>query len=206
MFRRIALLGLLIAVAQPSFAETWEIDGSHSNVGFKVRHMTVTWVRGQFSDVKGALKIDDADLAKMEAEATIGAASVNTQDKKRDDHLRNPDFFDVTKYPSIKFKSKRVTKDETGNLKLVGDLTIRDKTKEVTLNTSVTPAVKDPWGNMKRGLSATTQINRKDFGVSWNKSLDAGGLVVGDEVDVNIDLELISVAAKPAKGKAEKKG
>ena len=191
------------AVVAPAFAQTatWNIDTSHSAAHFAVRHMMVSTVRGDFGKTSGTIEFDGKDVKSIKAEATIDVATVDTRDPKRDEHLKSADFFDVAKFPTITFKSKRAEAAGPGKFKLVGDLTMRGVTKEVTLDVEgPTTAIKDQRGNSRVGATATTKINRQDFGVSWNRTLDAGGLVVGDEVTISIDLELIKPAV-PAAGK-----
>jgi polyisoprenoid-binding protein YceI len=174
-----------------AMATKWEIDPSHSTVKFKVKHLMVSNVYGSFSDLKGTIDLDEKTPAKTSAEITIGAASVNTENAKRDEHLKSPDFFDVTNHPTITFKTTKVTKDGKKKYKMAGDLTMRGVTKPITFNVDeVTDPVKDFQGGLRRGLSATAKLNRKDWGVSWNKSLDKGGLAVSENVDVTVDLEL----------------
>lgn len=199
-----ALFAVVAFVSSLSFAAEWEIDSAHSAAHFKVKHLLVSKVHGQFGDVKGKLTIDDKDSSKLTAEATIGVASVDTQDAKRDEHLKGADFFDVTKFPTMTFKSTKVTKNGK-KLKLIGDLTMHGVTKAVTLDAEVAAPVKDFAGNPRRGLSATTTINRKDFGITWNKVLDGGAIAVGDEVNVEIDLELMT-PSKPAAETKPKQG
>ncbi len=185
----------LVSLAAPRLADAaaWEIDASHSAVSFSVRHLMVSNVRGELGKVSGTINIDDKDITKSTVEATIEVAAINTRDAKRDEHLRSPDFLDVAKFPSITFKSTKVEKAGAG-LKVTGNLTLHGVTKEVVLSVEgPMPAVKDPWGNTKSGFTATAKLNRKDFGVTWNKTIDGGGMVVGDELSVTIDLE---VAAK----------
>jgi polyisoprenoid-binding protein YceI len=183
------ILGLL-ALASPTRAADYEIDGSHSHVGFSVRHMMVSSTRGEFGEVTGTVRLDEADLTRSKIEATIQAGSIDTRDAKRDQHLRSPDFFAVEQYPTITFRSTRIRRAGRSYL-VTGDLTIRGVTRQVTLTASApTPDVKDPWGGVRRGLTATAKLNRKDFGIRWNKTLDGGGLVVGDEVQVQLDIEL----------------
>lgn len=172
-------------------ASTWDIDASHSVAAFSVRHLMVTNVRGELGKVSGTINLDDKDVTKSTVEATIEVAAINTRDAKRDEHLRSPDFFDVAKFPNITFKSSKVEKAGAG-LKVTGTLTMRGVSKEVVLNVEgPAPAVKDPWGNTKSGFTATVKLNRKDFGVQWNKNLDGGGVVVSDEVNVTIELEVL---------------
>jgi len=175
-----------------SDAATWQMDPAHSSFQFKIRHLTVSNVKGDFSKFQGVAIIDDQDITHLKVEVAIDAASVNTGHTQRDEHLRGPDFFDVTKYPTITFVSKKVIKIDTNRLKVIGDLTIRGVTREITVDVEgPTQEVKDPWGNFRRGATATAKINRRDFGITWNKVLDTGGLVVGDEVNITIEVELV---------------
>ena len=170
---------------------SYEIDPSHSSASFKVRHLMVSNVRGELGAVTGRVVIDEADLSRSSVEATIDARGINTRDEKRDAHLRSPDFLDVEKYPTVTFRSKRVEAGKGGHLLVTGDLTMHGITRETALDVEpLSPEVRDPWGNTKRGISATVRLNRKDFEVSWNAALDGGGLVVGDEVSVTLEVEL----------------
>ncbi|OGQ01102.1 MAG: protein yceI precursor [Deltaproteobacteria bacterium RBG_19FT_COMBO_46_12] len=194
MKRYITPMMVLLFLAIPIFtdAATWQVDLAHSSFQFKIRHLTVSNVKGDFNKFQGVANIDDQNISHLKVEVAIDVASVNTGHAQRDEHLRGPDFFDVTKYPTITFVSKKVNKTETNRLKVIGDLTLRGVTREVTVDLEgPTPEVKDPWGNFRRGVTATTKINRRDFGLTWNKVLDTGGLVVGDEVDIYIEVELI---------------
>lgn len=189
----------VIAVALPgsAFAADYVIDPSHTSVGFTVRHLMVTKVRGSFEKVSGTVKYDPNEPEKIVIDATIDAASINTGEAKRDEHLRSPDFFDVAKHPTLTFKSKKAKVQGKGKLEVIGDLTIRGVTKEVTLQVEgLDQEIKDPWGNVRRGATATTRINRKDFGLAWNQVLETGGVMVGEDVDIQIDVELIRQAAK----------
>ena len=193
MRRRMMLAVAVICLAAPGFlhAAPWEFDPDHTGVHFKVRHLMVSSVRGEFEKVTGRIVYDESDVTKSTADITIDAASVNTRVAKRDEHLRSPDFLDVVKHPAITFKSKRVEKAGNGTLKMTGDLTIRGVTKEVALTVEgPSPSVKDPLGNTRVGGQASTKINRKDFGLVWNKTVETGGVVVGDEVDITIDVEI----------------
>ena len=194
MFNRALLaLPLAFAVSAPAVASasTWSVDASHSNVGFKVRHMMVSNTRGQFDKFEGTVELNDKDITKSKVNVSIDAASVNTENKKRDDHLRSPDFFNVAKFPKLTFVSTKVQKAGSG-LKVTGNLTIHGVTKSVVLEVEeITNAVKDPWGMTRRGLTASTKINRKDFGLGWNKALETGGVVVGEEVKISLEIELI---------------
>ena len=152
----------------------------------------VSNVKGDFTKVKGMVTIDEQNIANLKVDITIDAASVNTGHVKRDEHLRNADFFDVTKNPTITFVSKRIERTGTNTLKVMGDLTIRGVTKEIAVDVEgPTPEVKDPGGNFRRGATANAKINRQDFGIMWNRVLDAGGVVVGDEVNIYVEVELI---------------
>jgi polyisoprenoid-binding protein YceI len=177
-------------------AATYEIDAGHSQASFAVKHLMVTTVRGGFSKVTGKISWDPANPAAASAEAIIDVTTVNTQHAQRDEHLRNADFFDVASHPTMTFKSKKAEAAGEGKLKLTGDLTLRGVTKEVVLDVEgPTPEIKDPWGNTKIGATATTKINRQDFGLKWSKTLETGGLVVSDEVAITIDLELKKVGS-----------
>jgi polyisoprenoid-binding protein YceI len=194
MKRFIVTLIVLLPFAVPFFADaaTWQIDPDHSNFEFKIRHLMVSNVKGTFTKTRGVATIDDQDVTNLKVEATIDAASVNTGHAKRDDHLRGPDFFDVAKYPVITFASKKVTKVDAGRVQVTGDLTIHGITREIVMDVEgPTPEVKDPSGNFRRGATATGKINRKDFGLTWNRTLDAGGVVVGDDVTISVEVELI---------------
>ncbi len=188
----ISFLVLLLGIPVLVFGATYQIDPDHSNFQFKVRHMTVSNVKGEFKKMKGNAKIDDNNITGLTVEVNIDAASVNTDHAKRDDHLRSEDFFHVAKYPTITFVSKKVTKVDENRLKVIGDLTIRGVTKEIAVDVEgPTPEVKDPGGNIRRGATGTSKINRKDFGIAWSKVLDGGGLVVGDEVNISVEIELV---------------
>jgi len=192
---RIALTaGLAAALSLPAPAanSNWQIDPAHSSAQFSVRHMAISTVRGAFSKVTGTVVFDDKDVSKSTVEVTIDANSVDTRVPDRDNDLRSEKFFDVVHYPSITFKSKRVEQVAPGKLKVTGDLTIRGTTKEVVLDVEgPTAPMKDPWGNTRNAATATTKINRQDFGVKWNATLDNGGVVVGDDVSIIIDVELV---------------
>ncbi len=180
-------------VATPQAATTtWNVDPIHSVAEFKVKHMMISNVKGQFTGVSGVLSLDEANLTKSHVEATIDAASINTRDAQRDGHLKSPDFFDVEKFPTLSFKSTRVENAGGGELAVAGDLTIHGVTRNVVFTVEgPTPATKDPWGNTRVGLSATTKINRKDFGLTWNAALETGGILVGEEVTLTLDVEFV---------------
>lgn len=190
----IRTIAAVVTLAIPALASaaTWAIDTDHSNVGFKVRHMMVSNVKGEFAKYSGNVEIDDKDLTKSKVEVSIDASSINTGVAKRDDHLKSADFFDVAKYPTITFVSKRVQKAGNGKLKVHGFLTIHGVTKEAVLMVEgPTRAFKDPWGNVKRGASATTTINRKDYGLTWNAAIESGGVAVGEEITIALEIELL---------------
>jgi len=194
MKRYITLTIALFILFVPFFtdAATWQIDPDHSSFQFKIRHLTVSNVKGDFSKARGLVTMDDKNITNLMVELTIDASSVNTGHAKRDEHLRGPDFFDVIKYPTLTFVAKKVMKTDTNRLKVIGDLTIRDVAREITVDVEgPTLEVKDPWGNFRRGATATTKINRKDFGMTWNRVLDTGGLLVSDEVDIYVEVELV---------------
>jgi polyisoprenoid-binding protein YceI len=174
---------------------TYQIDTSHSAAQFKVRHMMIANVKGEFDKVSGTVQFDPANPAAASVEASIDTSTISTRDEQRDGHLKSGDFLDVEKFPSITFKSKKVTASGNDSFSVVGDLTIRDVTKEVVLTVEeLTGEAKDPWGNMRRGATAKTRINRKDFGMSFNVALEAGGFLVGEDVDLTIDVEMIHQA------------
>ncbi|WP_413612784.1 YceI family protein [Bdellovibrio sp. HCB-110] len=168
---------------------TWQIDTAHSSANFSIKHMMIAKVHGGFEKLSGTLQYDASDVTKSYIEASIDAASINTREAQRDGHLKSADFFDVEKYPTINFKSKKVERDGD-DLKVTGDLTIHGVTKEVVLDVEGPSAeMKDPYGNIKIGISATTKIKRKDFGLSWNAALEAGGVLVGDDVAISLDVQ-----------------
>ena len=191
--------GLAAVLTLPASAgiTTYQIDPRHSNADFGVTHLMISTVRGEFHGVTGTVVVDDANIANSAVNVTIDATTVDTREPDRDKHLKSEAFFDVTKYPTITFKSTKVEKSADGSLKITGDLTIRGVTKSVVLNSSVPkPAIKDPWGLQRTAVSASTKINRQDFGVAWNQKLDSGGVVVGDDVTITLDVEMIIPPAK----------
>jgi polyisoprenoid-binding protein YceI len=200
VFSRIAVTaGLAAALSLPTAAatSTWQIDPVHSSAQFAVRHLTISTVRGAFTKVSGSVQLDDKDITKSTVDVTIDVNSVDTRVPDRDKDLRSDHFFDAEHFPTITFKSKRVEQVAPGKLKVTGDLTIRGTTKEVVLDVDgPTAPVKDPWGNQRIGINATTKINRQDFGVKWNATLDNGGVAVGDDVSITIDAEMVQKAAK----------
>ena len=181
------------AQATPQTATTtWNLDPIHSVAEFKVKHMMISNVKGQFTNLKGVLDLDESDLTKSRVEASIDAASINTRDGQRDTHLKSADFVDVEKFPTLSFKSWRVSHVGDGELAVAGDLTIHGVTRSVVLAVEgPTAPAKDPWGNTRVGLSATTKVNRKDFGLNWNAALETGGILVGDEVTITLDVQFV---------------
>lgn len=171
-------------------ADTFAIDKTHSSILFAVKHMVISKVKGEFVDYAGTIQYDAADVTKSSVEVTIKTASIDTKDEKRDEHLRNPDFFDAEKFPEITFESKRVEKSKDGFV-AIGDLTMHGVTKEITIPFEITGVIKDPWGNTRMGVSAELELNRQDYGVSWSQKMDAGGLIVGDDVEIEIEIEAI---------------
>jgi polyisoprenoid-binding protein YceI len=199
MNHRISALtaALALVLAADGLAQTarWEIDLAHSNASFTVRHMMVSNVRGEFTKLAGGVDVVGDDPTTAKVVVTIDAASINTREPKRDAHLRSAEFFDVDRFPTITFTSKKIERAGEGRLKLVGDLTIHGVTKQVTLDVEeLTPEVRDPGGNLRVGAHATARINRKDFGLLWNRTLESGGVLVGDEVAITIDVELVKKA------------
>ena len=185
----LALSPLVAAGAQ---ASTWTLDADHTTVGFSVRHMMVTDVKGAFDKVSGTVELDDKDAAKSKIDVEIDAASINTRNQKRDDHLRSPDFFDVAKFAKITFKSTKIELAKDGSMKITGDLTMHGVTKPVTLQAAkLSDEYKDPWGGTHRGTTATAKLNRKDFGLEWNVALETGGVLVGDKVKINLDIQAV---------------
>jgi len=175
--------------------ETWQVDGAHSAVNLAVRHMVISKVRGHFSKWSAKLQLDTADLPRSTVEVDIEAASIETGVADRDNHLRSPDFLDAAKYPTLRYRSRRVEATSKDRLRVVGDLTIRDVTREVVLDVEYGGQGKDPWGNTRVGFTATTSLNRKDFGLTWNQALETGGVLVADRVDIEIELQAIKQAA-----------
>jgi polyisoprenoid-binding protein YceI len=169
----------------------WTIDPTHSQVEFAVRHLMISTVRGRFGGVKGTVISDDSDLSSAQVEVVIDANSIDTREAQRDAHLKSADFFDAAKFPELTFTSTRVTDVRGGQFKLVGDLTLHGVTREVTLDVTSEGRGKDPWGGERAGYSATTKIRRSDFGLTWNQVLETGGIAVGDEVKISLDLEVV---------------
>jgi polyisoprenoid-binding protein YceI len=185
-------LALIVVVPVLSRADTWQIDPAHTNVEFSVRHMMISNVKGQFQKTSGTITVNGNDPTSAKIDATIDATSINTRVDKRDAHLKSPAFLDVDKYPTIAFKSTKVEAAGPGKWKMTGDLTLHGVTKPVVLEVEGTGTpITDPMGNTRAGASATTKISRKDFGLTWNQPLETGGVMVGDEVAISIDVEAI---------------
>jgi polyisoprenoid-binding protein YceI len=214
MMKSLALgLTTALALSAPALANAsdWEIDTAHTTAQFSVRHMMVTTVKGQFGKVTGTVNLDDKDHTKSKIDVVIDATTVDTREPKRDAHLKSPDFFDVANHPKITFKSTKIAKGGKDKYKVTGDLTMHGVTKPVALEVEgPTPPVKNLMGTWTRGARVTGSLNRKDFGLNWNKTLEAGGVLVGDEVKIEVDAELVEkapsasgVASAPAKGEAK---
>lgn len=196
IIRLIAFSALTLALGWSAQASTtWTIDPQHSSAQFSVRHMMISNVKGEFSKVTGTVEYDGKDLRSIKVDATIDTTTVNTREPQRDAHLKSAEFFDVANYPTMTFKSKRVEQVQQGSFKLVGDMTIHGVTKEVVLDVAgPSQEIKDQRGNVHIGASATTKVNRKDFGLKWNGLVEGGGVVVGDEVSITLDLEFVRKA------------
>jgi polyisoprenoid-binding protein YceI len=181
------------AVVKPDVkTSTWNIDPAHTNAQFKVKHLMISNVKGEFTSVKGKAEINDADMTRSSVEATIDTASINTREPQRDAHLKSADFFDVEKYPTMSFRSTKITRKGDDELAVAGDLTLHGVTKNVVFEVKdLTTPAKDPWGNTRFGFEATAKINRKDFGLTWNSALETGGVMVGDEVAITLDVEFV---------------
>jgi polyisoprenoid-binding protein YceI len=182
-----------LTVGQTATASTaWNIDPAHSVAEFKVKHMMISNVKGKFTNVKGQLSLDEDDITQSHVDASLDAASITTNEAQRDAHLKSADFFDVERFPTLFFKSTRVTRSGDGELAVEGDLTIHGVKRNVvfTVEEPTAPA-RDPWGNTRVGLSATTKINRKDFGLTWNAVLETGGILVGDDVTITLDVQFV---------------
>lgn len=192
--KRILILVLAVISLMPfsAVASTWTLDPAHTVIQFKVKHLMIANVKGVFEKFRGTIVLDEKDITKSKVDVTIDMASVNTNIGKRDDHLRSPDFFDAAKYPVMTFVSNKVEKGKAGMLRVYGILTIKGNARPVVLEVEgPTAEIKTPQGDVKRGASASAVINRKEFGVLWNKSMDNGGVVVGEEVAISIDAELV---------------
>jgi polyisoprenoid-binding protein YceI len=173
---------------------SWQIDPAHSEIQFSVRHMMISKVRGSFEQFSGVVDLDEQHPENTSIDIQIEAGSINTREAQRDGHLKSPDFLDADAYPHLHFKSKRVEVTGDSQARLIGDLKIRDVTKEVALDVEYAGQAKSPWGATSAGFSGRTKINRKDWGLTWNQALETGGVLVGDAVDITIELELVEQA------------
>ncbi len=181
-----------ITAPEVTATTTWNIDPVHSHAQFKVKHMMISNVKGEFTAVTGKLEVNSSDITKSRIEASVGATTINTREAQRDAHLKSADFLDVEKFPVLTFKSARISKTGIDDLAVEGDLSIHGVTRNVVFEVEGPSApMKDPWGNTRIGLSATTRINRKDFGLTWNSALETGGVLVGEDVTITLDVELV---------------
>jgi len=184
----IALILVLSVVSLASGADKYTLDPAHSLIGFSVRHLVISKTHGSFNDVTANLMYDDKDISKSSVDVTINVASIDTDNEQRDEHLRSPDFFDAEKFPNMTFKSKKIEKREDGWV-AVGDLTMRDVTREIALPFEIVGIATDSWGNTKMGVEASITIDRRDYGLTWSKAIETGALVVGNDVDIELSLE-----------------
>jgi len=193
--KKLLTVAALIAFASlPALAQTttWQVDPAHTNTQFAVRHLGVSTVRGAFTKTTGQIQLDEKDMTKSQVEITVDMSTLDTRNEGRDKDVKSSNFLDVATFPTMTFKSRKITVAGAGKLKLTGDLTLKGQTKEVTFDVEgPSPAIKDPWGNLRHGASATATINRQDFGVTYNKTLDSGGLVVSNDVQITIDIEFV---------------
>ncbi len=188
----VLLACLALAIPASAGAATYQLDPVHSSIHFKIRHLTISNVTGMFNKFKGSAAIDGEDLTTLKVEVAIEAASVYTGNEQRDEHLRKPDFLDTAKYPTITFVSKKVMKGGPGKLNITGDLTLHGVTREINVDLEgPSPEIKDPMGNVRRGASGTAKIDRRDFGITWNMALDTGGLAMGNEVTIYVEVEWV---------------
>jgi polyisoprenoid-binding protein YceI len=182
----------VMSTAVSTETSTWNIDPVHSTAQFKVKHMMISNVKGEFTKITGKLELNHSDITKSHVEGFIDAATINTREPDRDTHLKSADFLDVEKFPHLSFKSTQISKNGDGELSVEGDLTIHGVTRKAVFEVEgPSPPTKDPWGNTRIGLSATTRVNRKDFGLNWNTVLEAGGILVGEEVSISLDVEFV---------------
>ncbi|MBF0475829.1 MAG: polyisoprenoid-binding protein [Deltaproteobacteria bacterium] len=199
MSKTAGVIVAFLVLMLPSFvlASNWTIDPDHSNVQFKIRHLMISNVKGVFGKVQGVINIDDKDITKSIVRVTIGTDSIYTGVTKRDEHLKSADFFDVVKYPTMTFVSKKIIKHGKRKLKVIGDLAIRGIAREVVLDMKeFSNEIKDPWGGIRRGVSAGTKINRNDFGITWNKTMETGGVMIGDDVFITLEVEMVKEQSK----------
>ena len=179
--------------------KTWQLDPAHTNIEFAVKHLMIATVRGRFGGVQGTVQVDESNPRTATVDVTIDAASVDTRQEQRDGHLRSPDFFDVAQFPTIRFVSRAIEGDPRAGFRVIGDLTIRGVTKEVTVNVSTEGQGVDPWGNLRAGFTASAKIDRRDFGLTWNQALETGGFAVGHDVKLTIDAEFFRAVQESEK-------
>jgi len=172
----------------------WNIDTTHSGIHFSVRHMVISKVRGRFAKFSGSLQLDESDLTRSSVEATIEASSIDTGTPERDTHLRSPDFFDVERFPELRFRGTHIERRNDTRFQLTGELTIRDVTRQVVLEVEAGGRALDPWGNERVGFVAKTALDRKDFGLGWNQLLEAGGVLVGDRIEIELEVQAVKQA------------
>jgi len=182
---------------------SWTIDPAHSRVGFAIKHMMISTVRGEFTEFEGEITLDEQDPSRSQATGRVTVSSIDTGNAERDGHLRSADFFDAEKHPTITFVSRRIEPQSGDSFRVTGDLTMHGVTKELTLDAELTAPAKDPWGNMRRGVNLTGSLNRKDFGLTWNQALETGGFLVDDKVKLEIDLEVVQASREEASKLAE---
>lgn len=194
MKRLTAVILVVLILAVGVTAAEWNVDVTHSSVGFSVSHLVISKVRGEFKEFEGTINFDGKEIAGGSVIFTIQMQSVDTEDEKRDNHLRSEDFFDVAKYETMSFKSTSVVPGEEGSFKLVGDFTMHGVTKEATFDCKFNGSITDPWGGTRAGFSAKGTINRQDFGITWSENLDAGGLIVGNDIEITLDMEVVQKA------------
>lgn len=175
----------------PADTAVWKLDPAHTHVEFAVRHLMISRVKGEFTDVEGSVRVQGDDISTAKLSVSIDADSIDTRVEQRDEHLRSPDFLDVESFPKLTFESTSVERVDDEHLKVTGDLTIRDVTREVVLDVTERGRATDPWGGERAGFGATTTIDRTDFGLTWNQALETGGVLVGDEVKITLDAELV---------------
>jgi polyisoprenoid-binding protein YceI len=181
----------MTATSTTQETSTWQLDPAHSSVEFSVKHLMIAHVKGTFSGIQATVSGDEANLGKSNLVVKIDTATIDTGNDQRDNHLRSADFFDVEKYPAITFVAKRITGDVAADFKLTGDLTIRDVTREVTLDVTFEGRAKDPWGGSRLGYTATGKIRRTDFGLNWNQALEAGGVLVSEDVKIAVEAQFV---------------
>ena len=179
---------------QAQMQTTWTIDSAHTDVGFSVKHLMISTVRGRFGDVRGTITLNGTDLTRASVEAEIATTSIDTRTEQRDAHLRSADFFEVERYPAITFRSRRVERIKGDRYRIIGDLTIRDITREVALEGTDEGRGKDPWGGDRLAFSATTTIDRRDFGLTWNQALETGGVLVSNEIKISLDVQAVKAS------------